>query len=255
VSQSRQDAPSSLTIGEVLSLLQEEFPEISISKIRFLESQGLIEPERTPSGYRKFHPHDIERLRWILRQQRDNFLPLRVIRDKLDHDDEADPAPSDDGDGGAADVATDEEQDGTSAPDPGRASPLRVGPSTVSLTRDELAAASGLDIGAIVELERFGLVVARAIGPSEYYDGEALAVARLAAAMRSYGVDARHLRMYKSAADREAGVYEQVVLPLVRQRNPAARQRARATLDELAGLGQSLHQSLLRQALRGYLEA
>jgi len=252
VSQSPDDAPSSLTIGEVLSLLQEDFPEISISKIRFLESQGLIEPERTPSGYRKFHPHDIERLRWILRQQRDNFLPLRVIRDKLDHDTDADAATGDEPDDA---VAGDGDADDGQGDEAGRPSPLRTGPSTVSLTREELAEASGLDIAAVVELERFGLVAARAIGPSEYYDGEALAVARLAAAMRSHGVGARHLRMYKTAADREAGVYEQVILPLARQRNPAARQRARSTLDELASVGQALHDSLLRQALRGHLEA
>jgi DNA-binding transcriptional MerR regulator len=279
----RQDTAQALTIGEVLSLLQEEFPEISISKIRFLESQGLIEPERTPSGYRKFYPHDIERLRWILRQQRDNFLPLKVIRDKLDHPlDDGDSADtgaqvgSADGTDGAAaggDAAASSGLDtgaggegeagaaqvrSASSPQAGSrpSSPLRGGGGpAVSLTREELAEAAGLEVRAVVELERYGLVAARTIGPAQYYDAEALAVARLAAGMRAFGVDARHLRMYKTAADREAGVYEQVVGPLVRQRNPASRQRARTTLDDLASLGEALHHSMLRQALRGHLES
>ena len=266
-----------LTIGEVLSLLQEEFPDITVSKIRFLESQGLLEPQRTPSGYRKFYPHDIERLRWILRQQRDNFLPLRVIKDKLEDggdgaedaghdeetrggvgDDDADPEVARADADGADDAPV---ADATIAPPAtdggwaGASGPLDVGPSSVSLTLEELASASGLDIGVVVELERYGLVHPRAIGEERYYDGEALIVARLAASFRAFGVEARHLRMFKTAADREAGVYEQTILPLVRQRDPGARKRARDNLADMAQLGEGVHRAMLRLALRTHLES
>ena len=270
-----------LSIGEVLSLLQTEFPDITISKIRFLESQGLLEPERSPSGYRNFYPHDIERLRWILRQQRDNFLPLRVIKDKLEDGSEPD------GDEAADDAATseaDESEQGehgerselvghgelvehdqpaaepaTLAADgepvlPGVRGPLDPGPSSVSLTLEELAKASGLEIRVVVELEQYGMIVARTLGQTKFYDGEALAVSRFAASFRDFGVETRHLRMFKTAADREASVYEQMILPLVRQRDPAAVARARSNLTDLARLGESVHRAMLRQALRPHLE-
>jgi DNA-binding transcriptional MerR regulator len=275
-----------LSIGEVLSLLQTEFPDITISKIRFLESQGLMEPERSPSGYRKFYPHDIERLRWILRQQRDNFLPLRIIKDKLadggglEGDDAADQADGPDAaeEGGqdqltepaeAADQGEAVEQDGqgevapaaaTAAYEeeatlPGLRGPLDPGPSSVSLTLEELAKASGLEIRVVVELEQYGMIVARTLGQTKYYDGEALAVSRLAASFRDFGFETRHLRMFKTAADREASVYEQMILPLVRQRDPVAVARARSNLTDLARLGESVHRAMLRQALRPHLES
>jgi DNA-binding transcriptional MerR regulator len=261
-----------LSIGEVLSLLQTEFPDITISKIRFLESQGLLEPERSASGYRKFYPKDIERLRWILRQQRDNFLPLRVIKDKLaggaGEDDEA-AQPAEDPDGGEAVEPADQvDEDGAEAPPaappsetvgdeatlPGLRGPLDPGPSSVSLTLEELAKASGLEIRVVVELEQYGMIVARTLGQTKFYDGEALAVSRLAASFRDFGVETRHLRMFKTAADREASVYEQMILPLVRQRDPAAVARARSNLTDLARLGESVHRAMLRQALRSHLE-
>jgi DNA-binding transcriptional MerR regulator len=234
---------SHLSIGEVLSLLQDEFPDITISKIRFLESQGLLEPERTPSGYRKFYPHDIERLRWILRQQRDHFLPLRVIKDKLEGDAGSEaPSPGE---------SAEEEYEAPSPPErveyPG---PLDSGPSSVSLTVEELATAAGLDVKVIVELEQYGLLDGRSIGAIAYYDGDALAAAKLAALFRDHGVESRHLRMFKTAADREASVYEQMILPIVAQRNPAARRRARDSLDALARLGDEMHRAQLRLALR-----
>jgi DNA-binding transcriptional MerR regulator len=276
-----------LSIGEVLSLLQTEFPDITISKIRFLESQGLLEPERSPSGYRKFYPHDIERLRWILRQQRDNFLPLRVIKDKLedggglDDGDTAEPAdepeaetigqegdpPAEDGESaGVVEAAEATDRNGgepvaaTAAADeqdvlPGLRGPLDPGPSSVSLTLEELAKASGLEIRVVVELEQYGMIVARTLGQTKFYDGEALAVSRLAASFRDFGFETRHLRMFKTAADREASVYEQMILPLVRQRDPVAVARARSNLSDLARLGESVHRAMLRQALRPHLES
>jgi len=281
-----------LSIGEVLSLLQEEFPDITISKIRFLESQGLLDPERTPSGYRKFYESDIERLRWILVQQRENFLPLRVIKDRLRGEVGAprdampaplaapapvpeaapEPPPRD-----AAESRGDVRRPVPSmAPPPSRPSSvdpvpaaapappviaeppaaerhgLDAGPSAVSLTRDELAGASGLHERVLTELERYGLITGRPMGRDTLYDEEALVIARLAAGFMRFGVEARHLRMYKVSAEREASFFEQVVLPLVKQRNPDARRQAVTNLGELTDLGESLRAAMLRQALKTY---
>jgi DNA-binding transcriptional MerR regulator len=257
-----------LSIGEVLSLLQQEFPDVTISKIRFLESQGLLDPERTPSGYRKFYETDIERLRWILTQQRENFLPLRVIKDRLEGRPDSEPV---DADGEESPAETPEP-----VPDPqpqaaaagargGRTSrgshsaqtqtqggALDSGPSAISLTRAELASSAGLSDRLIIELERYGLIAGRPMGRDTVYDEDALVVARLAAGFLRYGVEARHLRMYKVAAEREASFFEQVVLPLVKQRNPAARRQAVDNLTELAALGESLRGAMLRNALRSY---
>ena len=271
-----------LSIGEVLSLLQEEFPDITISKIRFLESQGLLDPERTPSGYRKFYEPDIERLRWILRQQRENFLPLRVIKDRLQsgaappaahQSAPAAPAPTAPSAQPAPVSPAERPPEHRPAPSPSPApaprpaavrpplseeppprgpSPLDSGPSAVSLSRDELANACGLHERVIAELERYGLVTGRPMGRDTLYDEEALVVARLAASFMRFGVEARHLRMYKVSAEREASFFEQVVLPLVKQRNPDARRQAVTNLGELTALGESLRAAMLRQALKGY---
>jgi len=303
---------SHLSIGEVLNLLQDEFPDITISKIRFLESQGLLDPERTPSGYRKFYEEDIERLRWILRQQKENFLPLKVIKDRLASGQLDDVAPvevaaatsSSELDGQGA-LPIDDERDarpsapverratrtaarpaGRSASRPADREPLQApaepaaarpsrrtrpsaarpdpgleaiaglhdtDPTGVSLTRDEVLGASGLSAKELSELERFGLVVGRSLGNTVYYGDDALLVAQLAAGFMSHGVEARHLRMYKVAAEREAGVFEQLVMPLLKQRNPGARRQATERLDELAGLGARLRSAMLRQALQDHL--
>ncbi len=235
-----------LSIGEVLSLLKEEFPDVTISKIRFLESQGLLDPERTPSGYRKFYETDVERLRWILRQQREHFLPLKVIKGRLrggmteggDEGQKLDLAEA----SAQAMAATDE------------AAPLVVRTSGASLNLTELAVASGLEEDDLRDLERFGLLAGRRVGSAVYYDEEALSVAGMAAGFMKYGVEARHLRMYKTAADREAGFLEQVVMPMLKQRNPQARRQATESLAELARLGQGLRQAMLRQALAQYFE-
>ncbi len=239
-----------LSIGEVLSLLKDEFPDVTISKIRFLESQGLLDPERTPSGYRKFYDTDVERLRWILRQQREHFLPLKVIKGRL----RGDPEGADDDD--------DESEGGTTralaqaavAAATGDSPPLTVRTSGANLNLTELAAASGLEEDDLRELERFDILAGRRVGSSIYYDEEALLVAGMAAGFMKYGVEARHLRMYKTAADREASFFEQVVMPMLKQRNPQARRQAAETLGELARLGQGLRQAMLRKALGQYLD-
>lgn len=236
---------SHLSIGEVLSLLQQEFPDVTISKIRFLESQGLLDPERTPSGYRKFYGPDIERLRWILNQQRENFLPLKVIKGRLDDvGDDAVPPPA-----AAAAPAVEPGADGAHDD----ATALDPGPTSVSLTADELAGAAGLTRDLIIDLERYGLLAGKSVGSMRLYDDEALLVARVAAAFLRHGIEPRHLRMYKVAADREAGFLEQIITPVLKQRNPAARRQAVETIDELTGLGQNLRSALLRESLRSHL--
>jgi DNA-binding transcriptional MerR regulator len=230
-----------LSIGEVLSLLQQEFPDVTISKIRFLESQGLLDPERTPSGYRKFYPPDIDRLRWILRQQQDNYLPLKVIKGRLEEVEEGAPSdprtmPTVDLDGGF------EEADA-----------LDAGVSGASMNLDELAGAAGLNRDTVQDLERFGLIVGRSVGADTFYDEDALLVAQVAAGFVRHGIEPRHLRMYKVASDRESSFFEQLVTPMLKQRNPAARRQALDTVSELAGLGQNMRSALLRQSLRGYL--
>ncbi len=387
-----------LSIGDVLTLFREEFPDVTISKIRFLESQGLVNPERSPSGYRKFFDHDVERLRWVLRQQREHFLPLKVIRDRLDAGDLGDDAeaepngkaaepahavavagvasgyaheqptkadeeamariladasrraarlpeqpserrglqvmaetdvaarpvaepttsrtdvtaerirrtpaerreaamastarPVAPATPGGADTVHSRRGNGTGtggAPSGERPRPpdvvaptkpappaaadeaMRKGaePADVdapasapkssaavtgaSLSEEELCAASGLSPQEVVGLKGFGLVESFSVAGIETYDEDALAVANLAAAFRAFGIEPRHLRLYRNAADRELGLIEQVVIPLLRQRNPESRQRAIDGADQLAALGQTMRATLLRQALRRHL--
>jgi DNA-binding transcriptional MerR regulator len=256
-----------LSIGEVLSLLKEEFPDVTISKIRFLESQGLLDPERTPSGYRKFYDSDVDRLRWILRQQREHFLPLKVIKGRLRETGGVEPL---DDDGVAHSVSPRMTQAAAAAPlaapvaataPPAAApppiqenAPLTIPRTGSSMTLMELATATGLGEDELTELEKFGLLAPRRVGSSVYYDEDALLVANLAAGFMRYGVEARHLRMYKVAAEREASFFEQVVMPMLKQRNPQARRQAGETLADLSKLGQSLRAAMLRHALRQYLE-
>ena len=360
-----------LSIGDVLTLLREEFPDVTISKIRFLESQGLVNPERSPSGYRKFFDHDVERLRWVLRQQREHFLPLKVIRDRLadgDLDDDVsgeeagngkptEPTTADDeamariladasrraallpdapgatgrdeqpgGAGapvvpddrvgahpasesrrqrerasaasaasaaraapaGAAGRGSDTARDRADAADkpvggtqastssrgsgvpaapPGAAGSHGHAPSAeravprlptaivtgASLTPEELCTASGLSPEEVAGLESYGLIGATMVAGLRTYDEDALTVANLAASFRAFGIEPRHLRLYRNAADREMGLIEQVVIPLLRQRNPESRQRAADAAEQLATLGQSMLATLLRAALRRHL--
>jgi DNA-binding transcriptional MerR regulator len=271
----------SLSIGEMLDLLKREFPEVTISKIRFLESQGLLDPERTASGYRKFYQVDVERLRWILRQQRENFLPLKVIKDRLEAEgissatsalppeEPAGPSPSVNERFRSASDPSPSPPPPNPSPSPPNPAPVpppppdppggEVAPAAAAVqakpetySREELAQASGLSPSDLSQLERHGLLVGTSVGSQLCYDSQALEVARVAAAFARHGVEPRHLRMYKNSAEREAGFYEQVVLPLVKQKNPAARAQALATLDELAALGDALRSNLRGQALRSF---
>lgn len=305
-----------LSIGEVLSLLQDEFPDVTISKIRFLESQGLIDPERTPSGYRKFYEADIDRLRWILIQQREHFLPLKVIKDRLaDPDAAQDVLPLTTGGGDDAPAAAEAAAHGRTPPTPAPATPAPIavaeppapvpasedgagdpssdgagddppqpiwmvdlarasaaskataaaeeatrplqadtGPTEVSLTAQELAHAAGISRDDLRALEQYGLLAGKVLGDAVFYDGDALLVATKAAGFLRRGVEPRHLRMFKVAAEREAGFLEQLAMPLLKQRNPQARRDAVEMVEELSALGHDLRSVLLRSNLRRHLD-
>lgn len=231
---------AALGIGEVLSRLRPEFPDVTISKIRFLETEGLVEPERTPSGYRKFTQQDLERLRYVLACQRDRYLPLRVIREHLAAVDRGEESPYGDPIG-EPDPGARSDDSGAGSEAPG------ADLSELRLSRREIAQAAGLDPEQFAELERFGLVAPRPGGV--HYDGDALTVARTVAAMARYGVEPRHIRAMKVAADREVGLIEQVVRPLTRQRGGDAQERAHAALRDLAALSLRLHAALVRAGL------
>jgi len=265
-----------LSIGEVLALLRPEFSDLTISKIRFLESQGLLDPERTPSGYRKFYEPDVERLRWILRQQREQYLPLKVIKGRLGVDEDEPghvsepPVAVADEPGDGRDRARGDGEAAAPAPAPApqmmptrppapvpspvadAVNPLQVVHTGVSMTLEELSTACGLSPAELGELERYGLLAGRPVGGTVYFDEEALIVANLAAGFMRFGVEARHLRMYKTAAEREAGFFEQLVMPMLKQRNPRARRQAVDTLVELGKLGQGLRAAMLRMALKDH---
>jgi DNA-binding transcriptional MerR regulator len=219
---SEQPPRGQFGIGEVLSQLRGEFPDISASKIRFFEAEGLIEPARTSSGYRRFSSADIERLRYILTMQRDSYLPLRVIRERLA------------GDANGSRSGTDgTSQDGT----------FRQAPA--DLSRRQLLEAADISEAELTELEDYGLI--RRMG--RQYGADALAVARSVAALRPFGVQARHLRAVKAAADREANLVEQVVAPQLRQRGAGARDAAARTAWQITDLTLRLHATLVESAL------
>jgi DNA-binding transcriptional MerR regulator len=225
-----------LSIGEVLGKLRSDFPDVTISKIRFLESEGLIEPQRTPSGYRKFTTADLERLRYVLLAQRDQYLPLKVIKDNLDAIDRG-LQPAAQGSG----VATVK----FNAID-GALSPSHfVEQGEIKLSREELLRASELTDDQLVELESFGLIQIK----GRFYDADALAVAKAVAEMAVFGIESRHLRAFKTAADREVGLVEQVITPLMRQKNSDSKARAEEVQKELASLSVRLHAALVRSGL------
>jgi DNA-binding transcriptional MerR regulator len=347
-----------LSIGDVLTLLRQEFPDVTISKIRFLESQGLVNPERTPSGYRKFYDHDVERLKWVLRQQREHFLPLKVIKGRLEdvgteegedesgvlaengaHLVEATKAVGSQTVGSGGGVATRNGGAGRSGPvasertpvardlpsqlagfDPSRlratakpagvatsgarakadlpgvlplgdpeprelpqAEPdehdghekhggdvvvpssekvqppsalrtgVQAGLGSRRFTAPEIAAASGLSESEVTDLVSFGILGGRTVGGIVHYDESDLVVAELAAAFGRFGIEPRHLRLYKHSSDREAGFVEQLVLPLLKQRNPDARKRAAEMATELTRLGQGLRAALVQRSLQDLL--
>jgi len=271
-----------LSIGEVLGLLLEEFPDVTISKIRFLESQGLIDPERTASGYRKFYDNDVDLLRVILREQRENFLPLRVIRDRLESGAIEDPTgPTtpprgirhqhpDDADGDVSGELLRESVETPQRIQPRAditaeivmppAAPIRASePAAAHHRHDSFAAGdlcelAGLTEPQLAELESFGLLAGKGSGDSTTYNSGDLAIAQAAAGFMHLGIEGRHLKAWRQAAEREASLFEQMILPLLRQRNPQARQQAVATLTSLTELGGELRSAIVHSALSHHLD-
>ncbi len=226
------------SIGEVLVAVKTEFPDITISKIRFLEAEGLIEPERTPSGYRKFYVDDVDRLRSILRLQRDEYLPLKVIKERLlkqDADDEGTDGDAPDPDDDADDAAVDEG--------------LADAPTGLQMSIEEMSAATGVERDRIKELESFGIVCSHGPDGARYYDGDDYIVLSIVKDFFRYGIEPRHLTMYKHFADRESKFFEDLVAPRLRQKNPDARRVAAEMLADLSITSRKLKQALLRTNL------
>ena len=230
------------SIGEVLVAVKTEFPDITISKIRFLESEGLITPERTPSGYRKFYVDDVDRLKSILRMQRDEYLPLKVIKERLVQSD-------------AVDEGADVELEGAKAEGEGASvsEELAEAPTGLQMSLEEMSAATGVDRERIKELESFGIVCTHGPEGGRYYDGEDYIVLSIVKDFLRHGIEPRHLTMYKHFADRESSFFEALVAPTLRQRNPDARRSATQTLMELSATSRKFKQALLRNALRDHL--
>jgi DNA-binding transcriptional MerR regulator len=210
-----------LTIGTVCGTLKDEFPDISISKIRYLEDQGLLAPRRTQGGYRLFSEEDVERLETILRLQRDEFLPLRVIRQEL-----ASPAARE------------------------RKRRRALDADETELDLDELCERAGIDIRLARELEDFGLLTPRTEGGQKRYSELEAEIALASGRLAQYGIAPRHLRSFRTAADREAGLIEQVVGPALRSRNAERRRTGTEELEELGSLAAELSQLLSWRALR-----
>lgn len=255
-----------LTIGEVLAALHADFPELSISKIRYYERQGLLAPARNAAGYRKFSPADVSRLHYVLTAARDQYLPLKVIKERLEAADSGAAAHGVeivDGVEIVHDVHGVGAVDGPAAPVPPARRPVPAGAGAVGpdlfrfdqsdrrLTRRELLRESGLDNEQLSELEAYGLIAPRATGSS--YDAEAVTIARIVAELSEYGFQARHLRPVKAAVDREVGLIEQVLTPLARQPSRDSRGRAEQHARGYAALSVRLHVALLEAALRGAL--
>ena len=228
-----------LSIGEVLESVRDEFPDISISKIRFLESEGLISPERTESGYRKFFDKDVARLRYILGLQRDHFMPLRVIRDRLKN--------------GNGEVLAPPEAPGAVA---GSAVKAKAGEGEaamtggVQMTRQELAKAAGVAEAQLKGLEDFGLLPER---DTDVYDEVDLMIVDTARRLMAFGVEPRHLRMYRQFADRETAFFEQIVTPASRRQDPDAMRDAARSVEELTGLSRKMHDAMLKTRVKELL--
>ena len=238
-----------LTIGAVLDALRGDFPDVTISKIRFLESEGLVAPQRTPSGYRKFSRADVDRLRYVLTAQRDHYLPLRVIRDHLDALDRGEAVPGAGGTPAPQTPAPQTPAPETSAPEIPPADP-GTGPGAGAMDPADFARAAGLEPGQLADCVHFGVLVPDADGRHPAAD---LPIARAAAGLARHGIEPRHLRVFRTGAEREAGLVEQLVAPVLRSRAEDARARATDKLTELSALSAQLHRALLEARLRDVL--
>ena len=222
-------------IGQVCENLIEEFPEITVSKIRYLESQGLLTPTRTESGYRKFSTSDLDKLVWILRQQRDYFVPLKTIKERLDKK--------------GFDFETDEMPEKSDSDRKFEEDPITTG---ISLDIKGLAKASGVPLEKIEELNELGVIKGRKVGNKQIFEGEALITVRSAKRLFELGMEVRHLRMYLVAAQREAGVIEQLLSAKSKSEDLKSRVEAKRELNEVVALGREIHKCLLKLSLGNF---
>jgi DNA-binding transcriptional MerR regulator len=243
-----------MSIGAVLDLLRPDFPDVTISKIRFLEGEGLVTPQRSPSGYRRFTAYDCARLRFVLTAQRDQYLPLKVIKAQLDAQPDGElplayPAPRlvPVTDGG-------EPARGAGAPAPTRPTqirPTQTRPTQTRLSREDLLNMSGVPAPLITALCRAGVITT---GPGGFFDEHAVTIAQCAAALAEYGVEPRHLRAFRSAADRQSDLIAQIAGPVGKAGRTGARDRADDLAREVAALAITLHTSLIKSAVRDVLD-
>jgi DNA-binding transcriptional MerR regulator len=247
-----------MSIGELIDALKGDHPDITVSKIRFLEAEGLITPQRTASGYRTFYPKDVESLQLILKMQRDSFLPLRVIRERLagleagvlNEEQAIAPAPI------TVTAPTQLEpaqQTAAAAPIEEPSEDFSPPAHPVHLTESDLAGAAGLDLTQVQALREFGVICEHRMNGGVYFDGDDLAVGELARDFLKLGIEARHLKQLRRFAEQEAEMYSTLVSPSVKNRRAEARQQAADTLGELSKLSRRLRQTYLRQRLRSTL--
>ena len=242
-------ALAGMSIGAVLDLLRGEFPDVTISKIRFLEAEGLITPERTASGYRRFTAYDCARLRFVLTAQRDQYLPLKVIKAQLDAQLDGELPQTGSSYGVPRLVSVTPGSD--TGPERMSDTASAVAPTQVRLRRDDLLARSGIDEALLIELIRAGVIKA---GTAGFFDEHSVVIAQCARALTDYGVEPRHLRAFRSAADRQSDLIAQIAGPVVKAGKAGARDRADDLAREVAALAITLHTSLIKSAVRDVLD-
>ncbi|ORV45568.1 MerR family transcriptional regulator [Mycolicibacter engbaekii] len=241
---SAPDSPelAGMSIGAVLDLLRKDFPDVTVSKIRFLETEGLVMPQRSASGYRRFSAYDCARLRYVLTAQRDQYLPLKVIKARLDSEPDG-ALPSPDSPYPAPRLVA---ADGSAA----GATALPTPPRQVRLSREDLLARSGGDDALLTALVRSGVITA---GPGGLFDEHAVVIVQCARGLADFGVEPRHLRAFRSAADRQSDLIAQIAGPLVKGGKAGARDRADDLAREVAALAIALHTALLKSAVHDVL--
>ncbi len=228
-----------MSIGDLLKALKDEFPELTISKIRFLESEGLLSPERTPSGYRKFTPSDAQRLRFILKLQKEKYLPLKVIREKIGELESGKMRAGDLVSGGMDTLEMGEElsayQENT-------------------ILREDVPQALDIDLAFASTLEEYGLICAHQGDDGPYYEKEDLKILRIAKEFSRYGLEPRHMRMYENLTGREVMAFEQIILPALKSKDPEAKRRALDNLLQLINLSRELKDLLLKNRAKQYFQ-
>jgi DNA-binding transcriptional MerR regulator len=244
---SAPDSPAlaGMSIGAVLDLLRPDFPDVTISKIRFLEAEGLVTPQRAASGYRRFTAYDCARLRFILTAQRDHYLPLKVIRAQLDAVPEGELPPIGSPYGVPRLVSVPSNGEAEAGPDAAAVAPTRI-----RLSREDLLERSGVDDELLTALLKAGVITT---GPGGFFDEHAVVILQCARALSEYGVEPRHLRAFRSAADRQSDLIAQIAGPLVKAGKAGARDRADDLAREVAALAITLHTSLIKSAVRDVL--